>query len=176
MTAIERTKKRISSLIDWLRDLQSVDPQADRDYPEDLYNLAIDDLHAISFEYQTLAREVERLKAELVRKADELQKQYRWHHLATEAFAAEKDATAQELRKVETECSMLRVECGLLERNAETTYENHKRIVAELTAERDEARREICTHATNEPFRQMCGSGILLPQDAARERGWDCFG
>jgi len=65
MTAIERTKKRISSLIDWLRDLQSVDPQADRDYPEDLYNLAIDDLHAISFEYQTLAREVERLQRDL---------------------------------------------------------------------------------------------------------------
>jgi hypothetical protein len=44
-----------------------------------------------------------------------------------------------------------------------------------LRAERDEARREICMNATNEPYRQMCGSGILLPQDAARERGWDCF-
>ena len=46
---------------------------------------------------------------------------------------------------------------------------------ANLTAERDEARREICMNATKEPYRQMCGSGILLPQDAARERGWDCF-
>jgi hypothetical protein len=64
MTAIERTKTRVNTLIDWLRDLQSVDPQADRDYPEDLYNLAIDDLHAISFEYQTLARELERLRTE----------------------------------------------------------------------------------------------------------------
>ena len=42
-------------------------------------------------------------------------------------------------------------------------------------AERDEARREICMNATKEPYRQMCGSGILLPQDAARERGWDCY-
>jgi len=65
MNAIERTKKRISYLIDWLRDHQSVDPQADRENPEDLYNLAIDDLHAISFEYQTLAREVERLQRDL---------------------------------------------------------------------------------------------------------------
>jgi len=45
----------------------------------------------------------------------------------------------------------------------------------ELLAERDGARREICVNATKEPYRQMCGSGILLPQDAARERGWDCF-
>jgi hypothetical protein len=50
------------------------------------------------------------------------------------------------------------------------------RIEIESTrAQRDEARREICMNATNEPYRQMCGSGILLPQDAARERGWDCF-
>lgn len=47
--------------------------------------------------------------------------------------------------------------------------------IERLTAKRDEARREICVNATNEPYRQMCGSGILLPQDAARERGWDCF-
>jgi len=50
-----------------------------------------------------------------------------------------------------------------------------EREIARLTAERDEARREICMNATNEPYRQMCGSGILLPQDAARERGWDCY-
>ncbi len=42
-------------------------------------------------------------------------------------------------------------------------------------AERDEARREICVNATAEPYRQLCGSGILLPQDEARARGWDCF-
>ena len=47
--------------------------------------------------------------------------------------------------------------------------------IERLTAERDEARREICVNATAEPYRQLCGSGILLPQDEARERGWDCF-
>lgn len=47
--------------------------------------------------------------------------------------------------------------------------------IERLTAERDEARREICINATNEPYRQICGSGILLPQDEARERNWDCF-
>jgi hypothetical protein len=44
-----------------------------------------------------------------------------------------------------------------------------------LTRERDEARREICVNATAEPYRQMCGSGILLPQDEANRRGWDCY-
>jgi len=123
------------------------------------------------------ADEIERLRAELVRKADELEKQYRWHHLATEAFSAEKEATLRELRKVETECSMLRVECGLLERNAETTYENHKRIVAELTAERDEARRENCRMAVDLYVDESLEDETL--EDAARilaeRNGWDCF-
>jgi len=47
--------------------------------------------------------------------------------------------------------------------------------IERLRAERDEARREICINATKEPYRQMCGSGILLPQDEAAWRGWDCF-
>jgi hypothetical protein len=47
--------------------------------------------------------------------------------------------------------------------------------IERLTAERDTARREICVNATAEPYREMCGNGILLPRDAARERGWDCF-
>jgi SMC interacting uncharacterized protein involved in chromosome segregation len=126
------------------------------------------------------ADEIERLRAELVSKADELEKQYRWHHLATEAFAAEKEATLRELRKVETECSMLRVECGLLERNAETTYENHKRIVAELTAERDEARRSCCEYAaivdgadTTEGMES--GRFYEIAMNYMKDRGWDCF-
>jgi regulator of replication initiation timing len=53
----------------------------------------------------------------------------------------ERDEMHRELRKAETESSMLRIECGVLEKNAEMTYENHQRIVKELTAERDEARR-----------------------------------
>jgi hypothetical protein len=48
-------------------------------------------------------------------------------------------------------------------------------VIERLINERDEARREICGNATKEPYRQMCGSGNLLPQDAARERGWDCY-
>jgi chromosome segregation ATPase len=62
------------------------------------------------------------------------------HHLVK--VTAERDEMQHELRKAETECSMLRVECGVLEKNAEVTYENHKHIVAELTAERDEAREQ----------------------------------
>ena len=50
-----------------------------------------------------------------------------------------------------------------------------EREIARITAERDEARREICMNETKEPYRQMCGSGILLPQDEANRRGWDCF-
>ncbi len=59
-----------------------------------------------------------------------------------EKLRQERDEMQGELRKTETECSMLRVECGVLEKNAEVTYENHKRIVAELTAGRDEAREQ----------------------------------
>ena len=47
--------------------------------------------------------------------------------------------------------------------------------MVELRKDRDEARREICLNATQEPYRQLCGSGILLPQDEAESRGWDCF-
>ncbi len=47
--------------------------------------------------------------------------------------------------------------------------------IERLRAERDDARREICIHSTKEPYRQMCGNGILLPQDEANRRGWDCF-
>jgi hypothetical protein len=85
---------------------------------------------------------------------------------AVDRVIAERNEMQRELRKAETECSMLRVECGVLEKNAETTYENHKRIVAELTAERDEARRDVC--------HMMHWTGFLAG-DYARSRGWDCF-
>lgn len=104
------------------------------------------------------ADEIERLRAELVSKADELA------------------ATLRQLRKVETECSMLRVECGLLERNAETTYENHKRIVAELTAERDEARRLLCQFESRLDFEYgNIDPSRFGPVALAADRGWDCF-
>jgi hypothetical protein len=98
-----------------------------------------------------------------------------------ERLRSERNEMQSELRKAETESSMLRVECGVLEKNAEMTYENHKRIVAELTEERDEARRSCCQLAA------MVDSAdtVLMYVDSNRfheiamrymkSRGWDCF-
>jgi septal ring factor EnvC (AmiA/AmiB activator) len=82
---------------------------------------------------------------------------------------AERDEMHRELRKAETECSMLRIECGVLEKNAEMTYENHQRIVKELTAERDEARQEVCRNEANHL------PTMADPRREAARRGWDCF-
>jgi predicted nucleic acid-binding Zn-ribbon protein len=98
-----------------------------------------------------------------------------------ERLRSERNEMQSELRKAETESSMLRVECGVLEKNAEMTYENHKRIVKELTAERDEARRQ-----RDEARREVCkrvesasclsdGEPTTLASDYARWCGWDCF-
>jgi hypothetical protein len=60
----------------------------------------------------------------------------------------------RELRKAETECSMLRVECGV------------------IAAERDDARKEYCmaqSHVDEEYGK------TTLPEEIAEERGWDCF-
>ena len=98
-----------------------------------------------------------------------------------ERLRSERNEMQSELRKAETESSMLRVECGVLEKNAEMTYENHKRIVAELTEERDEAMRSCCQLAA------MVDSAdtVLMYVDSNRfheiamrymkSRGWDCF-
>jgi outer membrane murein-binding lipoprotein Lpp len=92
-----------------------------------------------------------------------------------ERLTAERDEMQRDLRKAETECSMLRVESGVLEKNAETTYENHKRIVAELTAERDEARRIACAYVSGTYRKDL----VILDRAAtlaeAKRRGWDCF-
>lgn len=61
----------------------------------------------------------------------------------------ERDEMQSELRKAETECSMLRVECGV------------------IVAERDEARRMYCGRVSRD-----------VPLDAfeiAKNHGWDCF-
>jgi hypothetical protein len=86
-------------------------------------------------------------------------------------LTAERDEMHRELRKAETESSMLRVECGVLEKNAEMTYENHKRIVKELTAERDEARREVC-FLLSRNVTQGCDGDT--PEFHATARGW-CY-
>jgi hypothetical protein len=66
-------------------------------------------------------------------------------------------------------------EVQTLERNAETTYENHKQIVAELTAERDEARRIACAYfsGTYRKDRVILDRAATLAE--AKRRGWDCF-
>jgi chromosome segregation ATPase len=66
----------------------------------------------------------------------------------------ERDEMQGELRKAETECSMLRVECGV------------------IAAERDDARKEYCmaqSHVDEEYGK------TTLPEEIAEERGWDCF-
>ena len=110
-------------------------------------------------------------------------------------LTAERDEMHRELRKAETESSMLRIECGVLEKNAEMTYENHQRIVKELTAERDEARRYSCDleariivleedrRDTSNKFGTNPCSEIILPdyplarepKEIAKQKGWDCF-
>lgn len=95
-------------------------------------------------------REVETLRAELVRNADEFRETLTAHLRTIECLTAERDSTIRELRKVETECSMLRVECGV------------------IAAERDEARRMYC-YAIPENCDEHEARKI------AWERGWDCF-
>jgi hypothetical protein len=67
-----------------------------------------------------------------------------------ERLGKERDEMQGELRKAETECSMLRVECGV------------------IASERDEARRMCCNamtdHCEEHEARQI-----------AQEQGWDCF-
>lgn len=55
-----------------------------------------------------------------------------------------------------------------LEQTAETTYENHKRIVSELTTQRDEARRLYCVFASNVEQK-------VTAEHIASQWGWDCF-
>jgi chromosome segregation ATPase len=84
-----------------------------------------------------------------------------------------------------------RDEIAQLERTAEVTYENHKRIVAELTAERDESRRDAerweddalrlmnernaAQKERDEARRELCYASHLPPRECAADRGWDCF-
>jgi len=90
-------------------------------------------------------RDAETLKAELVRNADEFRETLTAHRRTIECLTAERDSTIRELRTVETECSMLRIECGV------------------ISAERDEARRIACS------------AYALRGRDLATERGWDCW-
>ena len=70
-----------------------------------------------------------------------------------ERLRKERDEMQSELRNAETECSMLRVECGV------------------IAAERDEARREVCECKCSPPKTPFFGA----PQELAEVNGWDCF-
>jgi type I site-specific restriction endonuclease len=73
-----------------------------------------------------------------------------------EQLERERDEMQRELRKAETECSMLRVECGV------------------IAAERDEARRELCKRVESASCLSD-GEPTTLASDYARWCGWDCF-
>ena len=70
-----------------------------------------------------------------------------------EQLRADRDEIQRELRKAETESSMLRVECGM------------------IAAERDEVRREVCECKCSPPKTPFFGA----PQELAEVNGWDCF-
>jgi len=69
---------------------------------------------------------------------------------------AERDEERRKLRKAEIECSMLRVECGVIS----ATLDDVRR-------ERDEARRQVC-----ELLRE---GGCVTGEQIALERCWDCY-
>jgi hypothetical protein len=70
-----------------------------------------------------------------------------------EQLERERDEMHRELRAAETECSMLRVECGV------------------IAKERDEARRDLCDlYVKGQP-----SSSNMTDKDYAAELGWDCF-
>jgi hypothetical protein len=70
-----------------------------------------------------------------------------------EQLERERDEMYRELRAAETECSMLRVECGV------------------IAKERDEARRDLCDlYVNGQP-----SSSNMTDKDYAAELGWDCF-
>ena len=73
----------------------------------------------------------------------------------------ERDEMHRDLRKAETECSMLRIECGV------------------ITAERDEARRSVCEMSLQlgQVFRRIGGKNVEVttPEGCAEIMRWDCF-
>jgi hypothetical protein len=64
MTEFERIEKRFKELRNWLLELQSEDPNADRDDEHDSHNLGLINLHEIKLAFFALAQERDRLRAE----------------------------------------------------------------------------------------------------------------
>jgi hypothetical protein len=71
MTEFERIEKRFKELRNWLLELQSEDPHADRDDEGDGYNIARVDLHEIKLAFFALAQERDRLRQKLAKEASE---------------------------------------------------------------------------------------------------------
>jgi uncharacterized coiled-coil DUF342 family protein len=64
MKEFERIEKRFKELRNWLLELQSEDPNADRDDEHDSHNLGLIDLHEIKLAFFALVQERDRLRAE----------------------------------------------------------------------------------------------------------------
>lgn len=115
-------------------------------------------------------RDVEKLRTELVRNSEEFRGTLAAHRRTIECLTAERDSTIRELRKVETECSMLRVECGVVAADEiellRSTVTDCRIEIERLRAERDEARRLVCRH-TKKLYHTL--------KRTAELRGWDCF-
>lgn len=144
MTQDERIEKRFKELRNWLLELQAEDKDADRDDEHDSHNLGIINLHEIKLCFFALVQERDRLRLKLEMWQD--------GNIMAESHRDELVRNADEFRETLTE----------LRQRVET-----------LTAERDEARQEICllrsssTNATEKISAEM--------EDYARSRGWDCF-
>jgi DNA repair exonuclease SbcCD ATPase subunit len=100
---------------------------------------------------------LQRVAADAVRKA--------------ESWKNEVEACVGDERKIvdlQAKVRNLHDEIRNLEQTAETTYENHKHIVSELTTQRDEARRLYCVFASNVEQN-------VTAEHIASQWGWDCF-
>lgn len=77
-------------------------------------------------------------------------------------------------RELERELAAAKAEVGDLKTRLDTAWGDvgaMQGIVARVTAERDEARREVCNSGRKYWFTH----GINGPKRFAEERGWDCF-
>jgi hypothetical protein len=98
---------------------------------------------------QELMAQIEQLHKKIAYLTEQVD---RWEDDALRLMKERNEALG-ELRKAETECSMLRVECGV------------------IAKERDEARRIACLQSCmgdNEPREWS-------PEEFAKQQGWDCF-
>ena len=65
MTEFEHIEKRFKQLRNWLLELQSEDPHADKHDDHDSHNLGLVDLHEIKLAFFALAQERDRLRLKL---------------------------------------------------------------------------------------------------------------